>query len=205
MDALLTKKIQEFGTLRGSVNRYMFVDLTAVMSAFSNDEKEAIYSFDLDEIKNEYVIRSFNRFKTLLESYLDIETDINDYDTLNRVYVLLFNKRFEIIAESLLNYIYNNKALIESRTMKEIESNLTNVAEDILRRNGYDDVTIQRSGAGTLSDNFDPRSKIVNLSDDVYDGNSIAAIAVAAHECGHVMQYQTGYAGIALRNAILPL
>jgi hypothetical protein len=133
MDALLTKKIQEFGTLRGSVNRYMFVDLTAVMSAFSNDEKEAIYSFDLDEIKNEYVIRSFNRFKTLLESYLDIETDINDYDTLNRVYVLLFNKRFEIIAESLLNYIYNNKALIESRTMKEIESNLTNVAEDILR------------------------------------------------------------------------
>ena len=133
MDALLTKKIQEFGTLRGSVNRYMFVDLTAVMSAFSNDEKEAIYSFDLDEIKNEYVIRSFNRFKTLLESYLDIETDINDYDTLNRVYVLLFNKRFEIIAESLLNYIYNNKASIESRTMKEIESNLTNVAEDILR------------------------------------------------------------------------
>ena len=133
MDALLTKKIQEFGTLRGSVNRYMFVDLMAVMSAFSNDEKEAIYSFDLDEIKNEYVIRSFNRFKTLLESYLDIETDINDYDTLNRVYVLLFNKRFEIIAESLLNYIYNNKALIESRTMKEIESNLTNVAEDILR------------------------------------------------------------------------
>lgn len=133
MDALLTKKIQEFGTLRGSVNRYMFVDLTAVMSAFSNDEKEAIYSFDLDEIKNEYVIRCFNRFKTLLESYLDIETDINDYDTLNRVYVLLFNKRFEIIAESLLNYIYNNKALIESRTMKEIESNLTNVAEDILR------------------------------------------------------------------------
>ena len=133
MDALLTKKIQEFGTLRGSVNRYMFVDLTAVMSAFSNDEKEAIYSFDLDEIKNEYVIRNFNRFKTLLESYLDIETDINDYDTLNRVYVLLFNKRFEIIAESLLNYIYNNKALIESRTMKEIESNLTNVAEDILR------------------------------------------------------------------------
>lgn len=133
MDALLTKKIQEFGTLRGSVNRYMFVDLTAVMSAFSNDEKEAIYSFDLDEIKNEYVIRIFNRFKTLLESYLDIETDINDYDTLNRVYVLLFNKRFEIIAESLLNYIYNNKALIESRTMKEIESNLTNVAEDILR------------------------------------------------------------------------
>jgi hypothetical protein len=97
MDALLTKKKQEFGTLRGSVNRYMFVDLTAVMSAFSNDEKEAIYSFDLDEIKNEYVIRSFNRFKTLLESYLDIETDINDYDTLNRVYVLLFNKSLVII------------------------------------------------------------------------------------------------------------
>jgi hypothetical protein len=133
MDALLIKKIQEFGTLKGSVNRHMFVDLLNIVSNFSTLEREAVYSFDLDEINNEYVIRNFNKFVTLLEGYLDIESDIKDYDTLNRVYVFLFNKRFEIIAQALLNYIYNNKTLIENKTMKEIETNLTSVAEDILR------------------------------------------------------------------------
>ncbi|HWQ98865.1 MAG TPA: zinc metallopeptidase [Clostridia bacterium] len=58
---------------------------------------------------------------------------------------------------------------------------------------------------GSLTDHYDPRSGIVGLSTQVYGQSSIAAIAVAAHEIGHVMQYQEGYAPIRLRNAILPV
>ncbi|HML69398.1 MAG TPA: zinc metallopeptidase [Clostridia bacterium] len=58
---------------------------------------------------------------------------------------------------------------------------------------------------GSLTDHYDPRSGVVGLSTQVYGQSSIAAIAVAAHEIGHVMQYQEGYAPIRLRNAILPV
>ena len=58
---------------------------------------------------------------------------------------------------------------------------------------------------GSLTDHYDPRSGVVGLSTQVYGQSSIAAIAVAAHELGHVMQYQEGYAPIRLRNAILPV
>ncbi len=58
---------------------------------------------------------------------------------------------------------------------------------------------------GSLTDHYDPRSGIVGLSTQVYGQNSIAAVAVAAHEIGHVMQYQEGYAPIRLRSAILPV
>ena len=58
---------------------------------------------------------------------------------------------------------------------------------------------------GSLTDHYDPRRGVVGLSTQVYGQSSIAAIAVAAHEIGHVMQYQEGYAPIRLRNAILPV
>ena len=58
---------------------------------------------------------------------------------------------------------------------------------------------------GSLTDHYDPKNGVVGLSTQVYGQNSIAAIAVAAHEIGHVMQYQEGYAPIRLRNAILPV
>ena len=58
---------------------------------------------------------------------------------------------------------------------------------------------------GSLTDHYDPRSSVVGLSTQVYGQSSIAAIAVAAHEIGHVMQYQEGYGPIRLRNAVLPV
>ncbi len=58
---------------------------------------------------------------------------------------------------------------------------------------------------GSLTDHYDPKNGVVGLSQQVYGQSSIAAIAVAAHEIGHVMQYQEGYAPIRLRNAILPV
>ena len=77
------------------------------------------------------------------------------------------------------------------------------IAQQLLNRAGSS-VQIQPV-QGTLTDHYDPRSGIVGLSTQVYGQSSIAAIAVAAHEIGHVMQYQEGYAPIRLRNAILPV
>ena len=59
--------------------------------------------------------------------------------------------------------------------------------------------------SGTLTDHFNPKTGIVGLSEQVYGSSSIAAVAVAAHEIGHVMQYQEGYFPIRLRNAVLPV
>lgn len=75
-------------------------------------------------------------------------------------------------------------------------------ARSILSMNGS---SVQvRQIRGSLTDNFNPREGCVSLSETVYPSASIAAIAVAAHECGHVMQYQEGYAAIKLRNFLLP-
>lgn len=65
-------------------------------------------------------------------------------------------------------------------------------------------VTITRVG-GRLTDHFDPRTRVVGLSEQVYDSDSVAALAVAAHEIGHVMQYEQNYVPIRIRNAILPV
>lgn len=78
------------------------------------------------------------------------------------------------------------------------------VAERMLRENGIHDVQVV-SIDGTLTDHYNPQTKMVNLSRNVYYGNSIAAAAVAAHECGHVLQHATGYAPLRLRTALVPV
>lgn len=77
-------------------------------------------------------------------------------------------------------------------------------AEMILNRNGINDVSIDRI-AGNLTDHFDPRTNRISLSEAVYNATSVAAIGIAAHEAGHVVQHKTGYAFIKLRMAILPV
>jgi len=77
------------------------------------------------------------------------------------------------------------------------------IAQSILMGAGYSDVDIQMA-QGMLSDHFDPLKNVVRLSPEVYRGNSIAAAAIAAHEVGHVMQHREKYAGIAVRDMILP-
>lgn len=76
------------------------------------------------------------------------------------------------------------------------------VARRILDANGLRDVSIQRI-AGSLTDHYDPRERVVRLSDTVYGSPSIAAIGVAAHEVGHAVQHATGYAPLKLRTAIV--
>lgn len=78
------------------------------------------------------------------------------------------------------------------------------VAEKMLRENGIHDVRVV-SIDGTLTDHYNPQTRTVNLSRGVYDSNSIAAAAVAAHECGHVLQHASGYAPLRLRSALVPV
>ncbi len=78
------------------------------------------------------------------------------------------------------------------------------VAERILKGAGISDVRIERI-EGELTDHYDPRNKVVRLSEGVYYSTSVAAIGVAAHECGHVVQHYNGYLPIRVRNAIVPV
>lgn len=77
------------------------------------------------------------------------------------------------------------------------------VAQAILNADGIRDVTIEPV-QGYLSDHYDPRHKVLRLSPDVYNGRSIAAAGVAAHEVGHAIQHAHGYAPLALRNMVVP-
>ena len=76
-------------------------------------------------------------------------------------------------------------------------------ARYILDRNGLTHVRIEQV-AGNLTDHFDPRTNVVRLSQSVYNVPSIAAVGVAAHECGHAVQYAVGYGPMKLRAAIIP-
>ncbi len=78
------------------------------------------------------------------------------------------------------------------------------VAEKMLRDNGIRDVSVVCI-PGMLSDHYNPAKQTVNLSKDVYYGNNIAAAAVAAHECGHAVQYATAYSWIKMRSALVPV
>lgn len=78
------------------------------------------------------------------------------------------------------------------------------VARQILDQNGLYQVSIERV-SGNLTDHFDPKSNVVRLSDSVYQSTSVAAIGVAAHECGHAVQHAVGYVPIKVRNAFVPV
>ena len=78
------------------------------------------------------------------------------------------------------------------------------VAREILDRNGLSKVLIIET-QGELSDHYDPSKKVVKLSHDIYHGESIAAVSVASHECGHAIQDKNGYAFLRFRNSIVPI
>ena len=78
------------------------------------------------------------------------------------------------------------------------------VAEMMLRRNGIDDVKVTCVN-GHLTDHYNPTNKTVNLSEGVYNSSSVAAAAVAAHECGHALQHAQEYAPLQMRSALVPV
>lgn len=77
-------------------------------------------------------------------------------------------------------------------------------AQRILNLSGIYDVSVQRV-AGNLTDHYDPRNRTLNLSESVYGSTSVAAIGVAAHECGHAVQHNVGYTPIRIRGALVPV
>ncbi|MGN0677596.1 MAG: zinc metallopeptidase [Ruminococcus sp.] len=78
------------------------------------------------------------------------------------------------------------------------------IARMILDQNGLYNVAIERI-SGNLTDHFDPNANVVRLSDSVYGKSSVAAIGVAAHECGHAVQYAEQYSPMKIRSAIIPI
>jgi uncharacterized protein len=78
------------------------------------------------------------------------------------------------------------------------------IAEKMLKENGIYDVKVT-SVEGFLSDHYNPATRTVNLSPDVYNGTSISAAAVAAHECGHAVQHATRYGPLMLRSRLVPI
>lgn len=113
-----------------------------------------------------------------------------------------------LIAVMILSFVVQQK--LQSRFTKysaiRNSSGLTGaqIAEKMLRDNGIYDVKVV-SVQGRLTDHYNPQTKTVNLSEDVYYQNSIAAAAVAAHECGHAVQHAVGYAPLKLRSALVPV
>ncbi len=115
---------------------------------------------------------------------------------------------FILIAVMVLSYIV--QAVLKSKFSKyskvPLRSGLTGaqVAARMLQENGITDVKVTCI-KGTLTDHYNPVNKTVNLSEDVYYGMSVASAAVAAHECGHVVQHAVGYAPLKMRSALVPV
>lgn len=106
---------------------------------------------------------------------------------------------------ALLSWIVSSSLEHKIKEYSKIPVTLTGkqVAEKMLRENGITDVQVVSTG-GHLTDHYNPATKTVNLSEAVYSGANIAAVAVAAHECGHALQHAQAYAPLKLRSALVP-
>lgn len=113
--------------------------------------------------------------------------------------LVLIGVVISMIASARVNSAFNKYSRVRS------VSGLTGAeaAVQLLRSQGIYDVSVQHI-SGNLTDHYDPRTRVVSLSDSVYGSTSLAAIGVAAHECGHAMQHAKGYAPLAIRSALVP-
>lgn len=113
--------------------------------------------------------------------------------------LVLIGAVFSMIASAKVNSTFQKYAKVRSM------SGMTGaqVARRILDRNGLSNIPIEHV-RGNLSDHYDPSARVLRLSDSTYNSPSVAAIGVAAHECGHAIQHNEGYAPLKLRTAIVP-
>ncbi|MBK7291883.1 MAG: zinc metallopeptidase [Chitinophagaceae bacterium] len=114
-----------------------------------------------------------------------------------------------IVSLLFLGISFIVSAVLKSKFTKYSKIPLSNglsgreIAEKMLQENGIFDVKVT-SVNGFLSDHYNPKDKTVNLSPDVYNGRSISAAAVAAHECGHAVQHATSYGPLVMRSKLVP-
>ena len=114
--------------------------------------------------------------------------------------LIVISALISLFAQFLVNSRFSKNSRVRSR------SGMTGAqaAERILQSQGIYDVAIQRV-SGKLTDHYAPRNKTLNLSDAVYASTSVAAVGVAAHECGHAIQHARGYAPLSFRSALVPV
>ena len=105
-----------------------------------------------------------------------------------------------MIASTRVKGTFNKYSQIRSMS----GMNGAQVAQRVLQAAGIYDVQV-RHVSGSLTDHYDPRTKTVNLSDPVYNATSVAALGVAAHECGHAIQHAKSYAPLSIRSALVPI
>lgn len=105
-----------------------------------------------------------------------------------------------LLASAKMNSTFNKYSRVRSY------SGMTGreAAEQVLRNAGIYDVRVEHV-SGNLTDHYDPRSKVLRLSDATYHSTSVAAIGVAAHECGHAIQHASGYAPLKFRSTLVPV
>lgn len=113
--------------------------------------------------------------------------------------LVLIGAIISIIASARVNSTFHKYA--RQRSLSGMTG--AQAAETILHNNGIYDVRVEHV-RGELTDHYDPRTKTVRLSDSVYGSTSVAAIGVAAHECGHVMQHHENYAPLNVRTMLVP-
>lgn len=113
---------------------------------------------------------------------------------------------FGVVALSSWLIQYRLKSKFEKYSKLALGNGMSGkeVAEKMLRDNGISDVTII-STSGHLTDHYNPTNKTVNLSEAVYNSASVAAAAVAAHECGHAIQHARSYAFLQMRSKLVPV
>ncbi len=114
-------------------------------------------------------------------------------------FLVIIGVIISMIAQANIQKAFNKYSKIKSK------KNITGyqAAKYILDTNSYNDISIKKIG-GSLSDYFNPATKEVALSGDSFTDTSIASIAVAAHECGHVIQYKEGYAPLRIKSLLVP-
>ncbi len=115
-------------------------------------------------------------------------------------YLLIPAMIFAFIAQAKVSTAYGKYSQVANRRGVTGEG----AARTILNSNGLTSVPIEIT-AGKLSDHYDPKNRIMRLSADVYNGSSIAAVSIAAHEAGHAIQHAEGYMPIKIRNTIAPV
>jgi len=120
-----------------------------------------------------------------------------------------YDSTFILIIPAIILALYaqGNVSRVFNKYLKyqgRVGMNGAQLASQILRSQGITDVTIERA-SGHMTDHYDPRKKVLRLSDKVYHGTSLTALGVAAHEVGHAIQHNEGYIPLNFRNTIFPL
>ena len=114
--------------------------------------------------------------------------------------LVLIGVIISLVASTMVNSAFSKYSRVRnSRGITGAEA-----AERVLHSAGIYDVKVERV-AGNLTDHYDPRSKVLRLSDSVYGQASVAAVGVATHECGHAIQHARGYAPLKLRSTLVPI